>query len=58
MIFMGLLEGVGCGYSRCYPVDTKVAWLEINIIDLLKEMFLCDWNLAKDEHISSLKESG
>ena len=24
----------------CYPIDTKVAWLEINTIDILKEMCL------------------
>ena len=40
----------------CYPSDTKVAWLEINTIDILKEISPCDWNLAKDEHISSLEE--
>ena len=26
----------------CYPIDTKVAWVEINTIDILKEMCPCD----------------
>lgn len=40
----------------CYPIDTKVAWLEINTIDILKEMCSCDWELAQGEYISSLEE--
>ena len=47
--FKDMMEG-------CYPTDTKVAWLEVNTIDILKEMCPCDWRLAKDEHISSLEE--
>ena len=47
--FEDMMEG-------CYPTETKVAWLEVNTIDILKNMCSCDWELAKDEYISSLEE--
>ena len=40
----------------CYPTDTKVAWVEINTIDILKEMCPCDWKLACDNYIYNLEQ--
>ena len=40
----------------CYPMDTKVTWVEINTIDILKEMCPCDWKLACDEYIYNLEQ--
>ena len=40
----------------CYPVDTKVGWLELNTVDILKTMDEIAWDIAKDEYISSLEE--
>ena len=40
----------------CYPTNTKVAWVEINTIDILKEMCPCDWRLACDDYIYSLEQ--
>ena len=40
----------------CYSADTKVAWLEVNTIDILKEMCPCDWRLACDEYIYNLEQ--
>ena len=42
----------------CYPIDTKVAWVEINTIDILKEMCPCDWRLACDDYIYNLEQDG
>ena len=40
----------------CYPTDTKVAWLELDSIDILKKMCPCDWDMAKDEYIYNLEQ--
>ena len=40
----------------CYPVDTKVAWLEINTIDTLKTMYPLDWKMACDDYIYNLEQ--
>ena len=40
----------------CYPVDTKVGWLELNTVDILKTMDEISWDIAKDEYISGLEE--
>ena len=40
----------------CYPTDTKVGWLELNTVDILKTMDEVSWDMAKDEYISSLEE--
>ena len=40
----------------CYPTDTKAAWVEINNIDVLKEMCLCDdyiYNREQNEEVMS-----
>ena len=42
--------------ESCYPTETKVGWLEINTIDILKTMYPCDWRIAKGDCISSLEE--
>lgn len=40
----------------CYPTETKVGWLDINIVDVLKTMDEMSWDIAKDEYISNLEE--
>ena len=40
----------------CYPIDTKVGWLELDTIDIIKTMYPLDWELAKDDYIYSLQE--
>ena len=40
----------------CYPTDTKVAWVELDTIDILKTMCPCDWDMAKDEYIYNLEQ--
>ena len=40
----------------CYPIETKVGWLELDTIDTIKTMCPYDWELAKDEYIYSLQE--
>ena len=40
----------------CYPTDTKVAWVELDTIDILKKMCPCDWDMAKDEYIYNLEQ--
>ena len=40
----------------CYPVETKVGWLELDTIDTIKTMCPCDWGLAKDDYIYNLEE--
>ncbi|MDE0118796.1 MAG: hypothetical protein OXM55_02160 [Bdellovibrionales bacterium] len=40
----------------CYPTETKVGWLELNTVDILKTMDEVAWDIAKDEYISSLEE--
>ena len=40
----------------CYPMETKVGWLELNTVDILKTMDEISWDIAKDEYISSLEE--
>ena len=40
----------------CYPIETKVGWLELDTIDTIKTMCPCDWELAKDDYIYNLQE--
>ena len=40
----------------CYPIDTKVGWLELDTIDIIKTMCSLDWELAKDDYIYSLQD--
>ena len=47
--FEDMIEG-------CYPEETKVGWLELNTIDILKTMDEVSWDTAKSEYISSLEE--
>ena len=42
--------------EECYPIDTKVAWLEINTIDTLKAMYPLDWKMACDDYIYNLEQ--
>ena len=42
--------------EECYPIDTKVAWLEINTIDTLKTMYPLDWKMACDDYIYNLEQ--
>ena len=39
----------------CYPTKTKVGWLELSTVDILKIMDEIAWDIAKDEYISSLE---
>ncbi len=39
----------------CYPTETKVGWLELSTVDILKTMDKIAWDIAKDEYISSLE---
>ena len=47
--FEDMIEG-------CYPTETKVGWLELSTVDILKTMDEVAWDIAKDEYISSLEE--
>ena len=47
--FEDMIEG-------CYPMETKVGWLELNTVDILKTMDEISWDIAQDEYISSLEE--
>ena len=47
--FEDMIEG-------CYPTETKVGWLELSTMDILKTMDEVSWDIAKDEYISSLEE--
>ena len=47
--FEDMIEG-------CYPTETKVGWLELSTVDILKTMDKISWDIAKDEYISSLEE--
>ena len=47
--FEDMIEG-------CYPTETKVGWLELSTVDILKTMDEIAWDIAKDEYISSLEE--
>ena len=47
--FEDMIEG-------CYPTETKVGWLELNTVDILKTMDEISWDIAQDEYISSLEE--
>ena len=40
----------------CYPMETKVAWMDLNTVDVLKTMDEVSWDMAKDEYIASLEE--
>ena len=40
----------------CYPMETKVGWMDLNTVDVLKTMDEISWDIAKDEYISSLEE--
>ncbi len=42
--------------ESCYPTETKVGWLELSTVDILKTMDKIAWDIAKDEYISSLEE--
>ena len=46
--FENMIEG-------CYSTETKVGWLELNTVDILKTMDEVAWDIAKDEYISSLE---
>ena len=48
-IFEEMIEG-------CYPTETKVGWLELSTVDILKTMDEISWDIAEDEYISSLEE--
>ena len=37
----------------CYPTETKVGWLKLSTMDILKTMDEVAWDIAKDEYISS-----
>ncbi|MDE0119336.1 MAG: hypothetical protein OXM55_04925 [Bdellovibrionales bacterium] len=47
--FEDMIEG-------CYPTETKVGWLELSTVDILRTMDEVAWDIAKDEYISSLEE--
>ena len=47
--FESMIEG-------CYPTETKIGWLELSTVDILKTMDEVAWDIAKDEYISSLEE--
>ena len=47
--FEGMIEG-------CYPTETKVGWLELNTVNILKTMDKIAWDIAKGDYISSLEE--
>ena len=47
--FESMIEG-------CYSTETKVGWLELNTVDILKTMDEIAWDIAKDEYIFSLEE--
>ncbi len=47
--FEDMIEG-------CYPTETKVGWLELSTVDILKTMDEVAWDIAKSEYISSLEE--
>ena len=47
--FENMIEG-------CCPTETKVGWLELNTVDILKTMDEISWDIAQDEYISSLEE--
>ena len=40
----------------CYPTETKVGWMDLNTVDILKTTDEVSWDIAKDEYISSLEE--
>ena len=40
----------------CYPTETKVGWLELSTVHILKTMDEIAWDIAKDEYVSSLEE--
>ena len=40
----------------CYPTNTKVGWMDLNTVDILKTMDEISWDIAKGEYISSLEE--
>ena len=42
--------------ADCYPIETKVGWLELNTADTLKVMCSGGWEQAQDESIYSLEE--
>ena len=48
-VFEEMMEG-------CYPTETKVGWLELSTIDILKTLSPCDWRLAQGDYMSSLEE--
>ena len=47
--FEDMIEG-------CYPMETKIGWMDLNTVDILKTMDEVSWDMAKDEYISSLEE--
>ncbi len=47
--FTELLEDI-------YPEQTKVAWLNLNTVQVLKEQDPISWNIALNEHIDNLVE--
>ena len=40
----------------CYPEETKVAWIELDTIDILKTICPGDWEYAQDEYIYNLEQ--
>lgn len=42
--------------ESCYPTETKVGWLDLNTVDILKTMDEVSWDIAQGEYVSSLEE--
>ncbi|MDE0091969.1 MAG: hypothetical protein OXN83_01630 [Oligoflexia bacterium] len=40
----------------CYPTETKVGWLTLSTLQILKTMDDVSWEMAKDDYIYSLAE--
>ena len=39
----------------CYPNNTRVAWIKLNTVEILKEVCPCDWETACNDYISDLE---
>ena len=35
----------------CYPTETKIGWMDLNTVDILKTTDEVSWDIAKDEYI-------
>ena len=40
----------------CYSTETKIGWLKLSTVNILKTMDEISWDIAKDEYISSLEQ--